>query len=174
MPSLKPDLFKKLNPYIYEDKHKILDKMEKVCCDKDCHNLVMSYHIKNPHVLILSIFHKGSIMYNIRYNYPKKTITYKARRECGCDCLDREIVTFIKKNHKKIRYWFRKEIKPINTALDENKVWTDKKKILSTYLYPDLVNVVSDYLCFFVKCADCGKQISGQYNRCYDCYTKKC
>ena len=165
--------FKKLNPYIYEDKYKILDKMEKVCCDRtDIHNITMSYHIENPHVLILSVFHKGSFQYNLRYNYHKKTITYKAKRDCGCDCLDREIFTFIKNNHKKIRYWFRKEMKPINTALDENRVWVHKKKQLERYMYPDLVNVVSDYLCFFGRCSDCRKQISKKYNKCYGCHSK--
>lgn len=164
--------FIKLDPFMYPDKHKILDKVDKICCDKDCHSITLSYHIKNPLLLILTVFHKGSFQFNIRYDYKKKAITYKSNRECGCDCLDRDLIDFIAKNTDKIKYWFRKEVRPINTALDENKMWQDKSTILDEYLYPDLVDVVSKYLCYFGKCGDCNQRISGAYDRCWTCYNK--
>ena len=72
--------FIKLNPYIFEDKYDLLDKMEKLCCDRDdCHTHTLSYHSSNPNILILSLFHKGSWMFNIKYNLEETIITSRCK-----------------------------------------------------------------------------------------------
>ena len=92
--------FVKLNPYLYDDKSNILDKMESICCDRDyCHNHTLSYHKKSPHILILSLFHKGCYMYSILYNYQTRSVTFKTSSQDMFDTLSK----FIDKNDKQIK-----------------------------------------------------------------------
>ena len=164
--------FIKLNAYLFEDKFNLLDKLQNVCCDRnDCHTHTLSYQCKSPHIFILSLFHKGSFQYNIKYDFKKKVITFKTK-ETTCNCFEHDIENFINKNEKRVKYWFRKEVLPIHTAIQENQLWYSKKKILNEYLYDDVIGVIKDYLTYFRKC-DCGKVIHGNYNQCYKCYTQK-
>ena len=114
----------------------------------------------SPHILILSLWHKGSLQFNIKYDFKCKKITFKTKRECGCDCLYKDVEQFINDNNHKIHYHFRKEILPINSALIENGEWKDKTKLLNEYIYNDTMNIVRDYLCYFRKYSTCGVEIS--------------
>ena len=166
--------FVKLNPYIFSDRHKSLDKMEYLCCEgqTDNHTHTLSYHKKNPNIWILSLFHKGGCQYSIKYNFECKTVSFKF--SIGNCCLDimNNVSNFVDNNKKQIKYWFRKEILPIHNAINENQIWSSKKRILNEYLYNDITGIIKDYLCYFDKC-NCGKVISGQYNTCYTCYKSK-
>ena len=162
-------MFIKLDPHVYSDTHNILPQMELICCERDyCHNHTLSYHTKNPHILILALFHKGSFQYNIKYNFKKKCITFKS----SCT-QDNDIKNFIKKYQQHIKYYFKKDILPILSALEENTRWSTKKTILNKYLYNDLSNIVAEYLCFLDKCAKCKKEIEGKYRLCYSCFKKQ-
>ena len=166
-------MFVKLDPYIYTDTYNILQQMELICCRRDyCHNHTLSYHVKNPHILILALFHKGSFQFNIKYNFKKKEISYKLQQG-SCDCVKQDIINFITKYQQYIKYYFKKDIFPILSALEENTRWDTKKYILNKYLYNDLSNIVAEYLCFFDKCAKCKKLIEGKYRMCYKCFQKQ-
>lgn len=154
----------KLDPYIFNDKYKLFEKMEKLCCKRlDCHTHSMSYYIKTPHIINISLFHKGSYIYQLRYDYRKKNISI------NCNCEYKTIENFIAEYKPYIKYFFIKEVKPILTALFENDKWVGKKQLLNKVLYPDVTNIIKEYLCLFNNCKRCNKEISGKYQMCYDC-----
>ena len=156
----------KLNPYLYDDKHNILDKMEKVCCDNDCHHHSLSYHKKSPYVLIYTLWHKGANQFNIKYDFKRKCIRFKAR-DSMCDCLKTDLIRFINDNKHKIHYHFKKEILPINSALIENKSWKTNSRTLREYMCNDTIGIVKQYLCYFRECSECGVEIF--LNSLYGC-----
>ena len=166
--------FIKLNPYIFKDKFNFLHKMEKLCnCRRyDCHTHSMSYHSHSPHILILTLFHKGCFQFNIKYDFKKKMINFKTSKDQSCDCLKTDISAFIKNNENKIKYFFTREVFPIHTAIQENDTWVAKNRILDKYFYKDINGIIKQYLCYFKKCSKCNKEITGTYDMCWDCWTK--
>ena len=162
--------FIKINPYLFEDKNNIRDKMAHLCCQgfTDNHTFSLSYHKQNVNMFILTLFHKGGFVFNIKYNFKTKKITSKTT----CHCVKDDLDCFINDNQKVIKYHFRTEIKPYFNAIQESKVWKPKKQILDEYLYSDIINLVKGYLCYERKCIDCKKSVKGTYDRCYGCHVK--
>ena len=164
--------FVKHNIDIFNDKHNILDKMKKVCCDNDCHTCSISYHKNNANVLWISIFHKGSFQFNIKYNYKTKQVYHTTNKTSTCTCVDNDIVAFINQHKKQIKYFFTKEVLPVHSAIIENDSWKMKHNILNMYLYNDINSVIKQYLCYFKRCNVCKKEISKKYDKCYDCWIR--
>ena len=163
-----PVHFGKLNPYIFEDKHNILDKMEGLCC----HNCSVSYLKDRSYIIWVSVFHKGGFQFNVKYNYKKKALSYKINKN-GCrECLKQALSIFITNNNQKIKHFFTKDVWPIHSAIFENNSWATKRSILDSYLYKDINNIIKQYLCYFKKCNSCKNETSAEYDKCYDCYRK--
>ena len=161
--------YRKLNLDIYEDKHNLLDKLQHVCCSKDdCHTYTMSYHKKCPHVIILSLFHKGSYILNLKYNFKKRSIDCKVNDDLFYCFPKPRVKKFIAANKDIIKHFFKYEVLPINSAINENAKWNTKKEILKEYMCDDVIGIVKDYVCFERKCK-CGKKLTGIYNQCWQC-----
>ena len=164
--------YKKLNIDIYEDKHDLLDKFQHVCCSRnDCHTYAMSYHEKQRHVIILSLFHKGAHIVNLKYDFKKRLIRYKVNNDLEFCCHTNKAKQFVAAHKNTIKNFFRYEVLPINSAINENAKWNDKKKILKKYMCDDTIGIVKNYVCFERKCK-CGKQLTGIYNQCWQCFKK--
>lgn len=164
-------LFVKLNPDLYIDQNNVLDKLQQVCCDSECHTIAMSYHKKSPHIIVVSLFHKGTYILNLKYDLKRKTIDYKFCYDF-CFCFSRpRILNFIRSNREIITHFFKREVLPINSAINENASWYNKKKILQQHMCDDTIGIVKKYLCFERKCK-CGKVLKEIYNQCWKCFEK--